>query len=301
MHLSQVHQPSKSAQPSNHLRAQALEPSIILVPLNGELHAVGEFVAGMIAKLVASRLDVATPVALFQNVILVVVQSRRFLGDVAHLLAEERHDAQHPHRCHDAQHPLHAHLLLQQVAELGRTIHLTVGEEVLPATHAAVESEEHSLHHVEHVHESDVLTLEAHGEVDVLLYALSHEEVVGLARSVHSRRAQNDVGEVVAYAVEVFLCVELALAVRRIWARRVVLADVLVGLLLMYGTEHAERAEEHEALQRHLQLDERIDEVLCALGVHTAEVGFVETFRHAGSVHDVVELVLTELRLQLLL
>ena len=220
---------------------------------------------------------------------------------MTHLLAEERHDAQHPHRCHDAQHPLHAHLLLQQVAELGRTVNLTVGEEVLPTTHAAVESEEHSLHHVEHVHESDVLTLEAHGEVDVLLYALSHEEVVGLARTVHSRRAQNDVGEVVANAVEVLLGVELALAVRRIWARRIVLADVLIGLLLMYSTEHAERAEEHEALQWHLQLDERIDEVLCALGVHTAEVGFVETLRHAGSVHDVVEFVLTELRLQLLL
>ena len=44
------------------------------------------------------------------------------------------------------------------------------------------------------------------------------------------------------------LCVEFALAVRRIWARRIVLADVLIGLLLMYRAEHAERTEEHVTL-----------------------------------------------------
>ena len=255
----------------------------------------------MVAQLVASRLDVAAPVALFQNVILVVVQSGRLLRDLAQLLAEERHDAQHPYRRHDAQHPLHAHLLLQQVAELGRAVYVAVGEEILSAAHAAVESEEHRLHHVEHVDERDVLALESRSEVDVLLYALSHEEVVLLARSVDAGGAQYDVGEVVADAVEVLLGVELALAVRRVGVRHVVLADVLVGLLLVYGAEDAERTEEHEALQRHLQLDERIDEVLCALGIHAAEVGLVETFSHASGMNDVVELVLAELCLQLLL
>ena len=125
-------------------------------------------------------------------------------------------------------------------------------------------------------------------------------EIMSMGMSGDYRVAVEE-GEVVADAVEVLLGVELALAVRRVGARHVVLADVLVGLLLVYGAEDAERTEEHEALQRHLQLDERIDEVLCALGIHAAEVGLVETFGHAGGMNDVVELVLAELRLQLLL
>ncbi len=58
-----------------------------------------------------------------------------------------------------------------------------------------VEGKEHSLHHILNVYESDVLTLEAYREIDVLLDAFCHQEIVFLARSVNTCRSQYDVGK----------------------------------------------------------------------------------------------------------
>ena len=52
----------------------ASEPSLILVPVYGFGHATGEVVVGVVAQFVHSGLDVTTPVALAQDVELIVVE-----------------------------------------------------------------------------------------------------------------------------------------------------------------------------------------------------------------------------------
>ena len=65
---------------------------------------------------------------------------------------------------------------------------------------------------------------------------------------------------------------QLALAVCRVGLRRVVFGDVGVGLVFVYGSEHAQRTDEHKPLQRYVQCEQRLHEVLRAEGVGTEEV-----------------------------
>ena len=55
-------------------KPMASEPSLILIPVYSFGHAAGEVVVGVVAQLVHSGLDVTTPVALAQDVELVVVE-----------------------------------------------------------------------------------------------------------------------------------------------------------------------------------------------------------------------------------
>ena len=130
------------------------------------------------------------------------------------------------------------------------------------------------------------------------LHALSHEEIVLLTRSVHARRAQYDVREIVAYRVEIAFCLKLAASVGSVRTRTVVLRNVLIGLSLVYGAIHAERTKEYKTLERHLQFDESVHQIARSVGVHTSEVGIVQTFGHARSVHHIVERVAVELSLE---
>ena len=76
------------------------------------------------------------------------------------------------------------------------------------------------------------------------------------------------------------------------------LGYVGVGLLFVYGTEHAQRAEIHETLYGHVQCEHSLHQMARAFGVHPVEVGLVQTLRHACRMYDVVELVAVELLLE---
>ena len=154
-----------------------------------------------------------------------------------------------------------------------------------------VESQEHGLHHVAHIDERDVLPTESHGEVGVCLDALGHQEIVFFARTIDARRPEHDVGEIVANRVEILLGLQLAFSVGGVGLRNVGLANFLIRLLLADRAEDAERTEIDKALQWHLQLQQRVDKVTRAVGVHTEEIFLVQAFRHASSMHHIVELL----------
>lgn len=155
------------------LSAPSLQPSVLLVPFYGQLDALFQLVARMESQLIDSRLDVASPVALFQNVVFVVVQSRHLASHPSYVFAKEGYQAEHPYRRFDAQEPCVAQLVVKQVAECFRLIYFSVAEEVFASVLTMVEGKEYSLHHILNVYESDVLTLEAYREIDVLLDAFA--------------------------------------------------------------------------------------------------------------------------------
>ena len=157
-----------------------------------------------------------------------------------------------------------------------------------------VEGEEHRLHHILHIHERDVLALEAHAEVYMLLDALRHEEIVFLTRAVDARGTEHNVVELVADGVEKLLGLELALAVGGVGARRVVLSNLLVGLLFAYGPEDAQAAQVDEAPHGHLRLQDGVHQVHCALVVHLHEIGSRQALGDARSMHHIVEVVTVE-------
>ena len=63
----------------------------------------------------------------------------------------------------------------------------------------------------------------------------------------------------------------------------------------MYGTKDAERADEYESLNGHLKVNDGIDEVLGALGVHLVEILDMQTLGCTCRMDDVVELVSLQL------
>lgn len=72
-------------------------------------------------------------------------------------------------------------------------------------------------------------------------------------------------------------------------------------LLLPYRSEDAQAAYEHEALYRHGEIEDGIHQMPRSLAVRLEEVSFVQTFRHAGGMHHIVEAVLAQLLLELML
>ena len=56
----------------------------------------------MIAQFIHGWLNITSPVALFQNVVLIIVQGRHLARHPSEILSEEGYDAQHPDRCLDA-------------------------------------------------------------------------------------------------------------------------------------------------------------------------------------------------------
>ena len=90
---------------------------IVFVPLNGELYAPFQVVIGMIAQLIHRRLNVATPVALFQYMVFIVVESGNLSRNPTDTFSKERYDTQHPNRGFDANPPRFAQLLVNIVAK----------------------------------------------------------------------------------------------------------------------------------------------------------------------------------------
>lgn len=133
----------------------------------------------------------------------------------------------------DAQQPRVAQFAAYQVAERARLVHIAVAQEVLCPWSAVLKGKEHSLHHVLHVYEGEVLRTVAYGEVHMPADALRHHVIVFLARPVHSRGAQRYAAEA-AHAVKPALGIELAAAVSRVGARRVAGCYLGVRLLLAH-------------------------------------------------------------------
>lgn len=108
-----------------------------------------------------------------------------------------------------------------QVAEGGRLIYFSIAEEVFPAVHSMIQSQEYSLYYVLYIYKGDVLALESYSKVNMLLDALRHEEIIFLPRTVNSSRAEDDIREVIADAVQIAFCLKLTLSVCCIWLRSI--------------------------------------------------------------------------------
>jgi len=281
---------------------------MLLVPRHAATHTLGQLHLRRIAQLLACRRDVAAPVALSHDVVLVVVEGCHPARTACHEFAAAGDDAQQPERSRDAYPPGVAQFLADEVAEGRRQVHLAVAEEVTTPRAPMLQGQEHSLDDVSDIDEGDVLLTEADGEVGMCFDALEHHVVVALAWSVDAGRSQDDVWEGVAGSRCVTTCLalsvqgvqplfglEFAASVGGIGLWRVAVHDVTVGLLLAYGSHDAQRADVDEALHRHLQRAQRIDEVFRALGIDATEVFSVQAFGDAGSMYDVVEAVVVQL------
>lgn len=121
--------------------------------------------------------------------------------------------------------------------------------------------------------------------------ALRHDIIIFLPRPVDPRGPQHDIVEVVADGVEELLGHELALAISRVRPWRVVFFDLLIRLLLPDRAEDAQAAHVDEAFERHVELEDSVDKVLCALVVDFEEVVSVQTFGHACCMNDIVKVV----------
>ena len=154
-----------------------------------------------------------------------------------------------------------------------------------------IESEEDGLHHVLYIYEGDVLALVSHGKVHMLLDAFCHQEIVLLSWTIYAGRSQDDIRELDAEAIQIFLCFPFALAVSRVRVGRIMFRDFLIRLFFSDGTEDAERADEYKPLDRHLEGDKRTYEIFGALGVHTIEIFCMQTLGSACRMNHIVELL----------
>ena len=264
---------------------------VFLVPFDGEFHSSFQRIMWMIAQLVHGWLNVTSPVALFQDVVLVIVERRHLSGYSADVFAEECYDAQNPDRSFDTQHPRIVKFLSDQVAECSRLINTSITEEVFSAIHTMIESEEDGLHHVLYIYEGDVLALVSHGKVHMLLDAFCHQEIVFLSWTIYAGRSQDDIRELDAEAIQIFLCFPFALAVSRVRVGRIMFRDFLIRLFFSDGTEDAERADEYKPLDRHLEGDKRTYEIFGTLGVHPIEIFCMQTLGSACRMNHIVELL----------
>ena len=84
-----------------------------------------------------------------------------------------------------------------------------------------IQSQEYSLYYVLYIYKGDVLALESYSKVNMLLDALRHEKIIFLPRTVNSCRAEDDIREVIADAVQIAFCLQLTLSVCCIWLRSI--------------------------------------------------------------------------------
>ena len=91
------------------------------------------------------------------------------------------------------------------------------------------------------------------------------------------------------------LCCQFTASVFRIRLWGVTLADFLIGLFLFDSPEDAEAAHEDKAFQWHPCFQQCLCQVLRTLGIDTVEIRFVQTFRHTGSMHHIIEVLTPQL------
>src|SRR3712207_535454 len=226
---------------------------VLLIPAHGERRAPSKVEMGMITQLVHRGLYVATPVALAQNIVIIIVERRHPTGNVAPILAHLRDDTQHPHGRLYLDTERSAQLLIDVIAEVATLVDIAIAQEILASVHAMVEGQENGLHHIFHINESDVLPTEAHREIHMALHALRHQEIVGLTRAIDARGAQHYVGEIAAEGVEIVLCLELAAAIGGVGTGQIVLIYLLIRLPLLDSAKHTEAADEEKKPDGHFQ------------------------------------------------
>ena len=196
---------------------------------------------------------------------------------------------QQPYGCRQPDPPGITQFLPDEPAEGSTAINLAVAEEVFSTRLPTTECQEHRLHHIADIDEGDVLPAEAYGKIHMPLDGFCHQEIVALARSIDSCRAQCDAWQPLAQTVEIVLGLELALSVGGIGLRSIALANLLVGLRLTNSTEDTERAQIDKPLERHLHVQQRIGKVAGPFGVDTMKIVFVQTLRHTCRMNHIIE------------
>ena len=94
-----------------------------------------------------------------------------------------------------------------------------------------------SLYQILNIDESDILTVISHGKVTMSLDALCHKEIVGLTRSIHTRRTQYHQWKILLLK-EPFLCFILTLSVCRIRLRSISIENLCMRHLFTNSTKH---------------------------------------------------------------
>ena len=115
---------------------------VVNVPFYRLFHPSFQIVLWLVTQFVDGGLDIASPVALAQNIILVVIQGCYFTCHSSNVFSEESHDAQHPYWGCDTDPPRAPQFFMNQIAEGGTLIDLPITEEKLPSVLSFLQCQE---------------------------------------------------------------------------------------------------------------------------------------------------------------
>lgn len=99
-------------------------------------------------------------------------------------------------------------------------VHLAVCQEIGAAGYLFLYSQKNGLHNILDVNKRQILPAETYGKVRVLTDGLCHQEIIFLARTVHTRRTINDVRET-RYALQINLRFQFTKAISSVGHRSV--------------------------------------------------------------------------------
>ena len=119
---------------------------------------------------------------------------------------------------------------------------------------------------------------------------LCHQEVILLARSVHTRRTIDDIRKI-RYALQIPLRFQFAKAIGGIGHRGILFRNRSIGLFT-YRTEYAQGTDKDKLPGNHVQLPQRVYKTFGLPVVHTFEVVLIYTFCSSGTVDNVIELTI---------
>lgn len=278
------------------------QPALLLVPGDGLFDATFEGPLWVVAQFVSGGGDVASPVALLEDVELVHVERLQTSSPFAKPCVEGTDTVEQPDGSLDVQHAASAHLLLEQVAESTGVVVVTIAQEVSLASNALCHSSKASFDEVADIDERDGLTLIADGEIYVLLDAVSHQKVVTLARTIDSRRTEDDVVQPFDGGETTF-GLQLAAAVGRVGFGAIMLAERRVftkgvAVFVVDVAHDAERRDKDETAAvvrafvrcgKGASGEQHACQAEGALGVGTAEGGLVDGFGGTGSVDYMIK------------
>ena len=253
------------------------------------LESAAEVVFGREAQLVAQGGDVADPVALLEDVILVGVERGGSAGHAPDRLGDGADHARQPERDAGVEDVPTVEQLLDEAGELVVGVDVAVGHEVA-AAHGlgALEGQPDDARQVFGIDEREALGRAADLEVEARADALDLHPIVAVAGAVDARGPEDGVGDRRLLA-DALLGGQFAAAVDRFGPRLIVGRDGSEGAFVA-AAEGAEAAHQYKAIgARGLAAGvEGSQKSAGVFGVDLEEVGRADGLRHARVVDHAV-------------
>ena len=154
-------------------------------------------------------------------------------------------------------------------------------------------SQKNGLHNILDVNKRQILPAETYGKVRVLTDGLCHQEIIFLARTVHTRRTINDVRET-RYALQINLRFQFTKAISSVGHRSVFFRNRSI-VFFAYRAEYAQGTDKDKLFGNHVQFPQSIYKVFGLQIVHPLKITLIHTFCYSGTMDNVIELTVSSL------